>query len=423
MDKTINLALKNYFSNSNSNEQLEPTEYKSFSTVAMQHDVERTSLYSYKDVYEYEAAVSTLFLIERKLSGKYYYHGLSTINDYLHSCCDISAVLKSYSDISSKNRSLFLLENHYVYEKMSYVDLSLSTYRITSSVEMHINKFLNSTISEHLGVEKSIQRNDSEKAGHRYTPRFRIPAKSITSTLLFFRYYDGRNFDNQKGQVDPDRLPRYSAKSSYSVASYLSAVNMLLLECLKNPLEDNIYFLLDANRVLHFFDIMAMNHYIDYLTSPAFLNRFINTCNTTYEEVVSLKKNLINSITSPDLLNMIFSENGYMIIEYICTYLQFHTIYRIKPHSPSELIKEAKQFAISAFESKQVYFDSYDEVFRKIKISKDGNIKNVSSALFDLNKLINENKYFKSLCTLQPQTEDQLFKYISYDIFFKYIVN
>ena len=171
------------------------------------------------------------------------------------------------------------------------------------------------------------------------------------------------------------------------------------------------------------FDIMAMNHYIDYLTSPAFLNRFINTCNTTYEEVVSLKRNLINSITSPDLLNMIFSENGYMIIEYICTYLQFHTIYRIKPHSPSELIKEAKQFAIATFESNYVSFDSYYEVFRKIGISKDGNIKNISSALFILNKLINENKYFKSFCTLQPQTEDQLFKYISYDIFFKYIVN
>lgn len=423
MSDTVILALKNYFSNSNNNQQSDLTEYERFAYVAIQHKIKRTLLYSYIDVYEYEAAVNTLFLIERKLSEKYYYHGLSTINDYLHSRFDISSVLKSYSDILFKNRSLFLRENYSVHEKLSYVDLSLPTYRINTSVEMHINKFLNSTISEHLGVEKSTQRNDSKKNGYRYTPRFRIPAKSIASTLLFFQYYDGRCFDNQINQLNPTRIPRFYIKNSYSITAYLSAVNMLLLECQKNPLKDNIYFLLDANKVFHFFDIMAINRYIDYLTSSAFLNRFINTCNTTYEEVLSLKKNLINKITSPDLLNMIFSENGYMIMEYICTYLECFTIYRYESTSFNKLINNAVQFAISTFESTYIPLNSYYQVFRKIGVSKDGNIKAISSALRILNKLINENKYFKSFYTLQPQTEDQLFKYISYDNFFKCITD
>ena len=243
--------------------------------------------YSRKD-YSFEDMLQTQFYLDRLDFLESIKYANNTVNPrklllhYLHSNYDYAACI-SLIKKATKKSTLKTTDN---INKL-IVPSQTGQPSPSASIRNHLNNFLEKQIKGYFKDKLYTNTTSSPKK------IFYLPAYKIPEFLLFFSFFDGRNFENSFKQLNPDKLPTFSEKNSYSEAAYNTVLEKAKeLYSLKDY--DSSFFIStihQCNKKFLFAKLNRLKHYYDLYQSDKILNSLISKFHLEKEDLKkALKK-------------------------------------------------------------------------------------------------------------------------------------
>lgn len=272
-----------------------------------------TRRYTFEDMIKVQDSLCVLNLLETVkymdncVNARALLHRFLYSNYDLKQCSIIDADIKKYKGRTTSERDLISINIPIKYgdillafhDEINQVSPSKSIRnQLQNYLLSNRNLLVPSATSRNLIDSPLKQDNQDVSTTFNSKVRFFLPIQQIFEFLLFFTYYDGRDFSSIHLQKNRNRLPKAKPRNTNSEFSY--HIVLELMDTLYNPQSLCNPFTLNqqyrCDQVFLSRKLNVLYYYYELYTSDLVLDEIIRNYNLTYRQVGELKKIIFENI-------------------------------------------------------------------------------------------------------------------------------